>query len=182
MIRHIQQHNDRFGVEAICRALRPAVSGFLTSRAYHATNTRPASARQLRDELLVPEVTRLHAEHYGVSWRRKMHAPLRRQGWDVGRDQTERVMRLAGVRGVRRAKSVFTTKSDPAAEKPLDLVKRDFTAPGPRRLWVADVTHVATITGRTRSRSSPPTASPNSAPSPPPEPSARATTTPGPRR
>ena len=49
-------------------------------------------------------------------------------------------MRLAGVRGVKRSKRVFTTKSDPAAEKPKDLVQRQFTAPGPRQLWVADVT------------------------------------------
>jgi transposase InsO family protein len=42
---------------------------------------------------------------------------------------------------------VFTTKSDPAAEKPKDLVQRRFTAPGPRRLWVADVTYVATWSG-----------------------------------
>ena len=147
MIRYIDQHKDRFGVEAICRVLRPAVSGLLTSRGYRAAVTRPASARQLRDELLVPEVVRLHAENYGVYGRRKMHALLRRQGWDLGRDQTERLMRLAGVRGVRRAKSVFTTHSDPTAEKPKDLVQRHFTAAGPRQLWGADVTYVATWSG-----------------------------------
>jgi transposase InsO family protein len=56
-------------------------------------------------------------------------------------------MRLAGVCGVRRTKSVFTTRSDPATEKPKDLVQRRFTAPGPRQLWVADVTNVATWSG-----------------------------------
>lgn len=147
MIRYIEQHKDQFGVEAICRVLRPAVSGFLTSRGYRAAKARPASARQLRDELLIPDVVRLHAENYGVYGRRKMHALLRRQGWDLGRDQTERLMHLAGVRGVRRAKSVFTTHPDPTAAKPKDLVQRDFTAPGPRQLWVADVTYVATWSG-----------------------------------
>lgn len=147
MIRYIEQHKDQFGVEAICRVLRPAVSGFITSRGYRAAIRRPASARQLKDELLVPEVARLHAENYGVYGRRKMHALLRRQGWNVGRDQTERLMRLAGVRGVRRAKSTFTTRPDPTAEKPQDLVQRRFTAPAPRRLWVCDVTYVATWSG-----------------------------------
>ncbi len=147
MIRFITEHRDRFGVELICQVLRPAVRGFLTSRGYRAAVTRAPSARQLRDELLVPEVARLHAENYGVYGRRKMHALLRRQGWAVGRDQTERLMRLAGVRGVKRSERVFTTKSDPAVEKPKDLVQRRFTAPGPRRLWVADVTYVATWSG-----------------------------------
>lgn len=72
--------------------LRPAARGFLTSRGYRAAKTRTPSARQLRDELLVPKVARLHVENYGVYGRRKMHALMRRQGWDIGRDQTERLM------------------------------------------------------------------------------------------
>lgn len=147
MIRYIDEHKDRFRVETICRVLRPTVRGFLTSRCYRAAKSRPASARRLRDDLLVPEVVRLHTENYGVYGRRKMHALLRRQGWDIGRDQTERLMRLAGVRGVRRSKKAFTTKPDPAQAKPKDLVQRRFTAPGPRQLWVADVTYVATWSG-----------------------------------
>lgn len=60
MIRFIDEYRERFGVELICRTLRPAVQGFITSRGYRAAKTRVASARQLRDELLVPEVARLH--------------------------------------------------------------------------------------------------------------------------
>ena len=56
-------------------------------------------------------------------------------------------MRLAVVRGVERSKRVFTTKSGPAAAMPKDVVQRPFIAPGPRRLWVADVTYVATWSG-----------------------------------
>jgi hypothetical protein len=62
----------------ICRVLRPAVQGLLTSRGYRAAIGRALSARRLRDELLVPEVARLHAENYGVDGRRKMHALMRR--------------------------------------------------------------------------------------------------------
>jgi putative transposase len=88
----------------------------------------------------------LHHENYGVYGRRKMHALLRRQGWTVGRDQTERLMRVAGFRG-RRSKRLSTTKADPRQALPHDLVKRRFTAEGPRRLWVADVTYAATWSG-----------------------------------
>lgn len=123
MIRFIDEHRDRFGVEFICRVLRVAVRGFLTSRGYRAAKMRPPSSqRALRDDLLVPEVVRLHAENYGVYGRRKMHALLKRHGWQVGRDQTERLMSQAGVRRVKRSRKVFTTKSDPAAAKPRDLV------------------------------------------------------------
>ncbi|MCW4384190.1 IS3 family transposase [Salinibacterium sp. SYSU T00001] len=147
MIRFINEHRDRFGVELICRVLRPAVQGLLTSRGYRAAVGRAPSARRLKDDLLLPEVARLHAENYGVYGRRKMHALLRRQGWDIGRDQTERLMQLAGVRGVKKSKRVFTTRSDTKTVLPSDLVNRKFTADGPRRLWVCDVTYVATWSG-----------------------------------
>lgn len=147
MIRFIDEYRDRFGVEFLCRALRTAVRGFLTSRGYRAAKQRTSSARQLRDELIVPEIQQLHARHYGVYGRRKMHALLRREGWEIGRDQTERLMKLAGVRGVRKSERVFTTRSDKAAALPADLVNRRFVADGPRKLWVCDVTYVATWSG-----------------------------------
>ena len=90
MIRYIDEHKDQFGVEAICRVLRPAVRGFITSRGYRAAKTRPPSARALKDELLVPEVARLHVENYGVYGVRKMHALMRRQGCEIGRDHEDR--------------------------------------------------------------------------------------------
>ena len=147
MIRFIDAMRDRFGVELVCRVMRLAEVGFITSRGYRAATTGPVSTRRLRDELLVPQIKRLHAQNYSVYGVRKMHALVRRAGWIIGRDQTARLMRLAGVRGVKRSKRVFTTKSDPAALKPKDLVNRQFTALAPRRLWVADITYVATWSG-----------------------------------
>ncbi len=76
-----------------------------------------------------------------------MHVLMRRQGWNIGRDQTERLIRLAGVRGVKKSKRVFTTKTDKALTLPLDLVNRRFRADAPRRLWVCDITYVATWSG-----------------------------------
>jgi len=147
MIAFVDKMRDRFGVELVCRVMRQAEVGFLTARGYRAAKARPASARQLRDELLIPEIVRLHAENHGVYGVRKMHALLRRQGGMIGRDQTGRLMRIAGVRGVKRTKKVFTTRPDPTSEKPRDLVQRRFVADAPRRLWVADVTYVATWSG-----------------------------------
>ena len=61
MIRFIDEYRDRFGVELICRVLRPAVQGFLTSRGYRAAIARAPSTRRLRDELLVATGARVHA-------------------------------------------------------------------------------------------------------------------------
>ena len=57
-------------------------------------------------------------------------------------------MRQLGLRGVVRGKtSVRTTIGDEASSRPLDLVARQFRAPAPNRLWVADLTYVKTHSG-----------------------------------
>ena len=56
-------------------------------------------------------------------------------------------MRREGLRGARRGRRTVTTRPDPAAERPTDLVNRDFTATRPNRLWVVDFTYVATRAG-----------------------------------
>jgi hypothetical protein len=48
-------------------------------------------------------------------------------------------MKALGIRGASRAKKRFTTRSDPAAVRAPDLVKRNFTADRPDALWVADL-------------------------------------------
>ena len=115
MIRFIDEHRDRFGVETICRTLHATTCGFITSRAYRAAKTRPASVRALRDEVLLPEIKRIHQENYSIYGVRKMHHAMLRSGWQIGRDQVARLMRIAGLQGVRRGRKPRTTR--PAEHK-----------------------------------------------------------------
>lgn len=147
MIRYVDQYRTRFGVEAICRTLAATECGFITSRGYRAAKTRPPSQRTVRDEQLLAEIARIHGANYSVYGVRKMHAAMRRAGWVVGRDQVARLMRSAGLRGVRRGKKVFTTVTDPASMRSADLVERRFRANAPGQLWVADITYVPTWQG-----------------------------------
>ena len=147
MIRFIDEHRDQFGVEAICRVLSATECGFITSRGYRAAKARPPSARALRDEVLLPEIRRIHAENYSVYGVRKMHHAMRRAGWDVGRDQVARLMRGAGLQGVRRGRKPVTTYPTHVPDALPDLVERRFTAEQPNRLWVADMTYVRILAG-----------------------------------
>ena len=76
-----------------------------------------------------------------------MHAALRRDGVEIGRDQTARLMRELGLAGVRRGTVKRTTIREDAAARPADLVNRGFRAPRPDRLWVADLTYLRTWVG-----------------------------------
>ena len=53
----------------------------------------------------------------------------------------------SGLAGVVRGRRWRTTIADDAADRPSDLVERDFTATAPNQLWVADFTYVATWSG-----------------------------------
>ena len=139
MIAFIDAHRDHFGVEAICRVLGATDCGFLSSRGYRAAKLRPASARKVRDELLISQIRKVHADNYGVYGYRKMHQPMRRAGWDIGRDQTARLMKAAGLEGIRRGRKALTTTPGSAPDDRADLVERDFTALAPNQLWVADI-------------------------------------------
>ncbi|WP_374928272.1 IS3 family transposase [Kytococcus sedentarius] len=147
MIRFVDEHRDQFGVEAICRTLGATKCGFITSRGYRAAKTRPASARALRDDLLLKEIRRVHAQNYSVYGVRKMHHAMVRAGWDIGRDQTARLMKTAGLEGVRRGRKPITTRPAAASDARPDLVERRFAAQRPNQLWVADITYVRIPTG-----------------------------------
>lgn len=147
MIAYIDMYRDQFGVECICRVLRAILGGFITPRGYRAAKTRPVSNRELRDQQLIPILERLHAENYSVYGRRKMWHALRRAGFDVGRDQCARLMKTSGLTGVRRGRKPITTRPADTPDERLDLVDRNFTAPAPNRLWVADITYVRTTSG-----------------------------------
>jgi putative transposase len=141
VIAYIDAHRERFGVEPICRALQFA------PRTYWAAKARPVSVRRRRDDALGPEIVRVHRENFGVYGADKVWAALNREGHRVARCTIERLMRDLGLQGAVRGKKHRTTIADGTAERPRDRVDRNFTAPAPNRLWVADLTYVRTWSG-----------------------------------
>ncbi|GAA1122837.1 hypothetical protein GCM10009643_01630 [Microbacterium aurantiacum] len=114
---------------------------------YYAAKDRAPSARAVSDATLIPELVTLWTDNYFVYGVRKLWKTARRAGVDIGRDQTGRLMRAAGIEGATRSKRVKTTRPDPTTVRHPDLVNREFTATAPNRLWVTDLTFVATWAG-----------------------------------
>jgi len=141
MVDYIDQHREVYGVEPICAVLP------IASSTYYDAKTRPLSARAIRDAVMLPILLALWTANRKVYGAHKLWKAARRAGYDIGRDQTARLMRVLGIRGVSRIRRVRTTRSDPEAPRPADLVERDFTADAPNRLWVMDLTYVPTWAG-----------------------------------
>lgn len=146
MVAFIDAHRATYGVEPICAQLPIAPSTYYE---HHARERDPARrpVRTQRDAALVPEITRVWQatrRRYGAD---KVWKQLHREQIPVARCTVERLMRAQGLRGVLRGKRRFTTIPDLLADRPEDLVHRNFTATRPNQLWVSDLTYVVTWRG-----------------------------------
>jgi len=139
--RFVEQEKARYPVRILCRAVGVSPSG------YYAWRTRAPSTRERSDAALAAEIRRSHARSRGTYGVPRIHTDLVEAGYRVSRKRVARLMRRDHLAGVHRRRFVRTTIRDGDAEPFPDLVKRDFTAPGPDRLWVADITALPTRAG-----------------------------------
>lgn len=147
MVRFIDDHRDAHGIESICAVVPIAPSTYYRHKARSADPTR-RSARTQRDDAFRIAIQRVWDEHFQVYGSRKVWRQLRRDGLRVARCTVRRLMRAMGLRGAVRGRAwVITTQSQGAAQRPADLVDRNFTATRPNQLWVSDFTYVATWRG-----------------------------------
>ena len=147
MVRFIDDHRETYGVEPICAVLPIAPSTYWRWRALRQ-DPATRSARVKRDDDLRAEIQRVYDANFRVYGPRKVWRQLRREGHHVARCTVERLMREMGLCGAIRGRAwVTTTQSQPALDRPADLVDRTFEATRPNQLWVADFTYVATWAG-----------------------------------
>jgi putative transposase len=146
MIAFIDEHRAVHGVEPICKVLPIAPSTY-HSHAARRTDLSKAPARWRSDADVSVAIRRIWDENFQVYGVRKVWRQLQREGIDVARCTVARLMRRMGLKGAMRGKAVRTTISDRAAPCPADRVNRQFQAPRPNALWVADFTYVATWQG-----------------------------------
>jgi putative transposase len=124
-----------------CRVLGVSASG------YYARLTRPPSARARADAELSARIAAIHQNSRATYGAPRIHAELAAEGLHIGCKRVARLMASAGLHGVSRRKWVITTVRDRGARPAPDLVERNFAAPGPNRLWVADITYIPTWAG-----------------------------------
>ncbi len=141
MFAFVAAEKANHAVTRMCRLLGVSPSG------YYAWVKRPPSARAVSDAALSAQIREIHARSRGIYGAPRVHAELRDHGVSCSRKRVARLLRAAGLQGCHRRKGPRTTRRTPDAAPAPDLVRREFTAPAPDRLWVADITYVPTWMG-----------------------------------
>jgi transposase InsO family protein len=121
-----------------CRVLKVSRAGHYDWRG------RAASARQVADDQLVETITRGHHDSRGTYGSPRVQPELRLGlGLVCGRERVARLMWAAGLRGIGHQHKHRHWKPDSVTHD--DLVKRQFSAKAPDRVWWTDITqHRAT--------------------------------------
>jgi putative transposase len=137
----VRANQATYPIATMCRLLGVSASGF------HAWSQRKPSPRAQADEQLMVRIRTIHECSRGTYGVPRIHAELAAAQVHVGRKRIARLMRRAGLQGASRRKWIATTVRTPDARPAPDLVKRRFSAEAPDRLWVADITYIATWAG-----------------------------------
>ena len=127
-----------------CRALAVSESWFYK---WHRREQRPGPAQRRRAELDAAVAAAFAAAH-GLHGSPRIHADLRADGWTVSEKSVAKSMARQGLVARARKRRKNLTRPDKRAIPFPDLVKRDFTAPGPNIRWVGDMTEVPTDEGK----------------------------------
>ena len=121
----------------------------IAPQTYYRWLACPVRPTELEEAYLVNQIVDIYRRNKCVYGVRKMWHAARRAGLRIGRDQVGRLMRIAGIQGVRRGvhRTVTTVRDERATRHP-DLVKRGWKVPNrPDALWCADFTYVWTTCG-----------------------------------
>ena len=138
---HRSKEKANYAVATLCMVLGVSESG------YYAWRGRRPSKRVREDVVLTEKIREIHSRSRETYGSPRVHAELRSLGIGCGRRRVARLMRAAGLRGCMRGKKRRTTHRDPRAAPAPDLLRRDFEAGRPNKVWLADITYIPTREG-----------------------------------
>ena len=140
----IQQHRRMWPVSVQCRVLQVSAASF------HAQLVRRASGAQrqrLSDEALLVHIKALHAESRSAYGWPRIWRELVARGTPVGKQRVQKLMQQHGIRAKGKRRFKVTTDSNHKLPISPNLLNREFTVAEPDRVWVGDITYIATDEG-----------------------------------
>lgn len=103
--------------------------------------------RVTEDARLAVQIGAIHRASRRCYGSPRVHAELRTHGQCPSRKRVARLMRRAGLAARRRRAFRVTTQSRHTHPVAPNRLARQFTAPAPDRVWVTDITYLATVEG-----------------------------------
>jgi len=137
----IKENEQYHGVRRMCSVLGVSRGG------YYGWQRRPLSKRSVRDDNLAVEIRKVHkesGENYGAI---KTWKALKARGVDCGRNRVARLRKAHGIASRRRKRFKITTMSKHTQWIAPNRLGRCFQVSQPNKVWVGDVTFVATRSG-----------------------------------
>ena len=130
----------QYPVKKLCRMLDVSRSGY-----YAWQNHRPSQRQEMNDRI-AQQIIQIHQESRQTYGSPRIVRALRHQGFRYNRKRIIRLMHLHSIRAKTRRRFKITTRSTSRTSVP-DLVRREFSAPAPNRIWTSDITYLWTREG-----------------------------------
>lgn len=139
--RVIQEHDRRYPIRLMCRALAVSPAG------YYAWRSRPESARTIQTRILLSAIRVLHEESRETYGSPRIWRALREQGHQVGEHRVARLMRQANLQAKTVSKWRVTTDSAHRLPVAANHLNRQCTVAAPNQVWAGDLTYIWTREG-----------------------------------
>ena len=139
--RAIREHDRRYPIRLMCRALAVSAAG------YYAWRTRPESPRSVANRALLTDIRVIHRASRETYGRPSIWDALMKQGHRVGAHRVARLMRADGLRAKTVKKWRATTQFQHRFPVTTNTLNRQFAVAHPNRVWAGDLTYVWTTEG-----------------------------------
>lgn len=134
----LRQH---YPVAVMSRVFEVSESG------YYAWRDRPLSSRAQESARLEIEIRAAHQRTRETCGPERLQSDLADHGIRVGVDRIKRIRKKLGLRCKQKRKFKVTTDSRHNLPVAPNLLERNFTVTAPNRVWVSDITYIATGEG-----------------------------------
>jgi len=138
----ISENRGRSKVDRMCKAFEISRSG------YYAWRKRPESKRSKENRKLADHIKLIHMDKYKkVYGSPRIHQELKEKGVPCSQNRVARVMKKEGIRSIVPRKYRATTNSKHKFPVAPNHLKQNFNVKEPNKVWVSDITYIATSEG-----------------------------------
>ncbi len=135
-------HEAEYSVKQMSQVLGVSRSG------YYAWKERTPSRRSQADEAMLVDICAIYERSRKTYGSPRIHAYLRRKGYECGRNRVARLMQAHQIVAKRAHRwHPTTTQQHPGDRIAPNLLNREFSASLPNQKWVSDITYIGTAEG-----------------------------------